>query len=597
VQGSQPETTLPAFPYPRSLWANRTTIKATPPDGRTRVILLGESVARGFVLDPVYTPADVLTNALERKFPGRFDVVDLACTGIGPSQLLAVAEEAMQISPKYVVLFAGNNWWNAYWHLGGSSASDSLSGRTAAEIESQVGKQTRLLARLVLQKIWRACEKAKAELLLVIPEFNLGDWHHERLLPAWLDKGPLQRWLILEREVLAENDSPAKLECVEEMVCLDGGLSAYSLELKGRELLRRGDSAAAHTSLSRARDASCWATSFGTPRCPSSVQDELRALGKAGRARIIDLPAEFGVLSDNGIPDRRLFLDYVHLTPEAIDLAMEAVSAVVNEGERCGEPPQKSVVSPRAFCTTYFLTALHNQHCGQPDSIIRYWLHKSLLSSPDAPLTIERLVKHADLGSMLLCETDPCDEVEAKFWSAFSLRPASNLRLRSLLPAVGAALEKNVEHWPARLAWFGSELHQVHLDGDRWPANLGLQDMNQGYFVERTECTRFILPRSDHPIEEQLELTLRTFNEISSASIEVGAEGLYKLRHEATLSDQWIRLALDIGTRRFLGPLPVKIRWDQPDGTIGFISEGVNEPQLFLSFGQIASIRLLSKSS
>ena len=105
------ENRYPGSPY---LWSDNQEILQKKTD-KKRILLIGESIARGFVLDPVFTPAEVLKNLLFTSIePDSLEVIDLACTGIGASDLLQLIRSSMQLKPDIVILMAGNNWWNSY---------------------------------------------------------------------------------------------------------------------------------------------------------------------------------------------------------------------------------------------------------------------------------------------------------------------------------------------------------------------------------------------------------------------------------------------------------------------------------------------------
>ncbi len=90
-------------------WAKQERIE--PKRARWRVVLLGESVARGYFYDPHFNPAGVLQTILESVLgPGKIDVVDLARSNLRIPELRACIGQSLALSPDLLVIFAGNNW-------------------------------------------------------------------------------------------------------------------------------------------------------------------------------------------------------------------------------------------------------------------------------------------------------------------------------------------------------------------------------------------------------------------------------------------------------------------------------------------------------
>src|ERR1700712_2909221 len=95
------------FEWP--LWASTHKIEAK--GSKKRIVLLGESVARGYFYDPLYTVANELESILTHT-PGleETEVIDLAKTSMTMDGLLELAQASIRLEPDAVVVFAGNNW-------------------------------------------------------------------------------------------------------------------------------------------------------------------------------------------------------------------------------------------------------------------------------------------------------------------------------------------------------------------------------------------------------------------------------------------------------------------------------------------------------
>src|SRR5262249_29826315 len=90
-------------------WANIGRID--PKRDKRRLVLLGESVARGYFYDPQFTPAMALESILRHRLgQGEFEVIDLARTSLEMEGLSELAQSALALEPDAIVIFAGNNW-------------------------------------------------------------------------------------------------------------------------------------------------------------------------------------------------------------------------------------------------------------------------------------------------------------------------------------------------------------------------------------------------------------------------------------------------------------------------------------------------------
>src|SRR6266480_428330 len=87
------------YPWTRYLWADVDTISLKK-RANNRLVLVGESVARGFLFEPSVTPAALLTDCLHQAAgESEFEVVDLACIGLTARKLLELVRSAAPLSP------------------------------------------------------------------------------------------------------------------------------------------------------------------------------------------------------------------------------------------------------------------------------------------------------------------------------------------------------------------------------------------------------------------------------------------------------------------------------------------------------------------
>ncbi|MBZ5521516.1 MAG: hypothetical protein LAP21_04585 [Acidobacteriia bacterium] len=403
------------------LWANLGRIE--PKSTKKRVLLMGESVARGYLYDPQFTPAMALEHMLGPYFKtGDVEIVDLARTdqGLGLGKLAVAAADLL--NPDAVVIFAGNNWGPEGRALPAFSRGDIPFLDSAVRQGGIAGiKQwtERLLDRSVgqvVREIASAYESRKIPLLWIIPEFNLGDWRDPVQNAPYLPGDRNPEWIVCNDKgtaALAAGDVEAASDFARKMIALDGGVSVAGFYLLADCGLRKGDIDAARHCLERARDAVIWDPSIGAyaPRPYSIAQNILREEAPKFKQDVLDLPVCFREYLSGQLPDRRLFLDYCHMTTEGINVAMAATASwILKALNRPAATPQSlatQAVSPgsRIEAEAAFLAAVHNAHWHQSCELIHFHCKKALDLAPEIA---SLMLKFADVQSrripVLLCE-------------------------------------------------------------------------------------------------------------------------------------------------------------------------------------------------
>lgn len=359
-----------------------------------RVVLLGESVARGYFYDPCVTPASVLETMLESA-PGLADVevLDLAASDLTADEIASLVGALPELEPDAVVLFAGNNWHSVDFDL-----RDLERLAAAVRRDGYAGCRKVFLEEILVPRC-RAAMDAIAErarplgvpVVVLVPEFNLLDWRSEpSVLAPVLREGGNVPWTAARRraeQALADGELEEAVRRAAEMIELDGGTSAVSQALGGEASLRLGRVGEARARFEAARDAVCGLLIAHTPRCAAAVQEVLRQKSAEHGFALVDLPRVFEDDLDGGLPDRRLFLDYCHLTLEGMRIAMAATAArlVLHLGgpsmaaTDLGAAP--IAVDPEDEAVAHFLAAIHNAHYGQGYELLRYHCAKAVETS------------------------------------------------------------------------------------------------------------------------------------------------------------------------------------------------------------------------
>lgn len=395
-------------------WANIGRIEAK--GAKRRVLLVGESVARGYLYDPQYTPALALQAMLETQ--GDFEVIDLARTSLS-YQVCPLAIEALQLEPDIVIMFAGNNWVAAgatalgFAEIEAAMASDGIAGaKRAAEAQLEIK------ARRVVNEISAVYESKGIPLIWIIPEFNLTDWRDPIKTVPYLSPELNQKWHILREEAqtaLRDQNFERTEHLAQQMLEIDQGVCTASLYLLADCRQAANDLEGARKYLERAKDATIWDFSrIEVPKPFSTTQRVLREAVPTYKNQLIDLPALFKDHYQGEIPGRRLFLDYCHLTSEGIQVAMAAAATCVLRALKGVEVPWPSLIgshsapAPKIEAEALFLGALLTAHFAPSRAVERDFCARAVSLSDHAA---ELMLSYIDLQTraaipMLLSEDD-----------------------------------------------------------------------------------------------------------------------------------------------------------------------------------------------
>jgi hypothetical protein len=435
-------------------WAN--TGRIDPKGARRRIVLIGESVARGYLYDPQFTPAKALEVILQSRMgQSEVEVIDLARTDLGTG-FLDLAQSALLLEPDAVVILAGNNWRSAFCFDPKNpdqvrSMVTALRDRGIHGLKELAQEQLTATVTHLVRTVNSLYAASGTPVIWLVPEFNLGDWLDPETNAPHLEPGANLEWITCREtahSALRDGDLSACVEAARKMTELDRGVSASGLRLLAECSQRSGDSDAARHYLEMARDSLIWDTSRAiSPRPFLVVQESLRAEVKEG---LVDLPAVFKDYLGGGLPDRRLFLDYCHLNSRGILIAMAAAASSLlrslNGTEVHWEDLADHRIAPAADveAEASFLAAIHNAHWWQTYDVIEHYC----LQSVKASARIGEVMGHfLDLQSrrapMLMCES--AEQIAASGSpqiAHYLLQHNLQLLDGSLLDAVVVALKK-----------------------------------------------------------------------------------------------------------------------------------------------------------
>lgn len=377
-------------------WADHNKIPVIA--GRKRVLLTGESAARGSFYSNEYSPARILEHILSRiTGDGSLEVIDITKSGMEPDEMTATLRNAAVLRPDQVVIMAGNNFfYKLYQHFLTTALEGHSTYRRSGEwLKKHVDEALAKYTLSFLHELQSLFTGKQVPVLFVIPAFNLGDWKatSAEKLPPCLPPEEMKDWeklLGIARRALAAADYIAVQTAVSQLLDLCP-VHPTPHELLGEAALAHQDRATARKHLEIARDLTLLFRSIGKPRILSVVRNTiLHHAGEYGIS-ITDLSQIFEQHTSQPVPGRDLFMDYCHMNIEGIRLSMASVAASVagtlqlpftaaGTIERIAAEIQPC---PKEVCMAHIYAAIHNAHYGQEYPIVRHHIETAFSCAPE----------------------------------------------------------------------------------------------------------------------------------------------------------------------------------------------------------------------
>jgi hypothetical protein len=436
----QREIGHPDLPFIRSnsedsgMWAD---VEQIPPrNSRKRVVLIGESVARGFFYDPYINPAAVLEKMLRQGAGEDVEVIDLARSDLQIWNLTALLQSCAALEPDAVVIFAGNNW-----HPAAALAGSDLSRVAAALRQSHdwIAAKQFLEARLIqhvrylVRYLGGWSREQKVPIVFLVPEFNLRDWRTRTIAPVLLDDDALAQWFTTRdrAECAAERGlSGAAKAAAAELLRLDQGTSTAGYSIQLRMALDSEETADLRKLAESARDSEIALTSHTSPRCFRIAQDMLLTEGPQQGLTLVNLPAYFQEYLNGDLPGRTLFHDYCHLTLDGMRVAMapaaESLLPLLFKGAGgTWKDLMKTdiTVGTHVRAQAALLAAIDNARMGNSSEIVEYELKNAIHAEPGIIYAARKYLDcHIREAPMLLCDSFAEFLQTGKAISAFFLK-------------------------------------------------------------------------------------------------------------------------------------------------------------------------------
>ncbi|HEY9258380.1 serine hydrolase domain-containing protein [Chitinophaga sp.] len=504
-------------------WADVPKIEAK--SDTFRIVLLGESVARGWPVDPGYNPGLALKKILSAAGQ-EVEIIDLARTNGSIFDLRTLMYACLDLQPDALVIFAGNNWiincqrrFTANHEMAATIAMDNYEQRRIG-IEEIIHDEVNAF----FGSLGEMSRKHNLPVFFVNPEFNLRDWHSNDLerLPLFNAEGQ-SAWY----QLCAQADDAMKSGRLADVTLLAERMislypsNPYGYELMAECSLLQSDKKAAVKYLREALESKIYQTSC--PGMTASLQQMVRKQCDKHHLLLVDLPVIFQQYAAGEIPGRDLFLDYCHLTVKGINIAMYHLATEVLSVMSGSEMPLTAgdimALGHDAVndAKSHFLAAIHNAHWGQTREVISYHCKQALsyYNIADYMLAYAKAMNSTCPGRL---NKDFGFLVESGIFSTYILltlqsdgTAAFNKPLYdAILDALqedGAALDQLRDEEHCSGVERVNLLQPCYHDGYRY--NLSNKLENTAYYREHYKHSRFRIIAGEDGTEMELELVHR----------------------------------------------------------------------------------------
>ena len=317
------------------------------------------------------------------------------------------------------------------------------------------------------------------------------------------------------------------------------------------------------------------------PGCARTIQDGLRNSARKHGFHLIDLPDLMRERLDGQLPDRRMFLDYCHLTSDGIRLLVKSVAKAALQLMGLGDAfdPREAIgtldVSPEIEADAHFMAAIHCARWRQSGELVRFHCDEAVRPCPNV---VDRMASYLDafggagppwLRRRFSSLIGEARSPTYRYFCEVSPFAEESLQDEPLTEALNRIIR---ERDPARLPLHpyaaGRSDPQIDLLS---PKHLAADGVNAAgyalrrpaYFEAYEPISRFVVDL-DRRRELQLQMTYRTRSAEQDGQLSVRVNGVEIATFPA--SANWTsveipRIALE-GTRNEL-----LIAWPRIDGT------------------------------
>ncbi len=382
------------------LWARTTKIPLHKDN--FRIVLIGESVARGFLYDPYLTPAMILEKSLNVKIGKcNFEVIDLARTAIGIDQLIKLSEQSLLLEPDMIVMYAGNNWIRRPDELDKAEIAQILMNHkdTAQRIGKAREKQIEADVNQLMSVLSGISKSRNIPIMFMVPGVNLVDWSHNlgnEYFPLQT-KNALEIYKIKDKieENLDLNNYAQAKELIEQLISYEPNC-AIGYELKGKLLLRENKYDDAVLQYTKAHDTDIYIP-VSVPGCTTFCQNVIKSKANEFGFMVIDIPERFKESFPGDYAGNSMYIDYCHLSYIGMHFAMNyAANDILTylKYEIFSQEPVFIDLSNKIISKIHFFAAIHCSHWGnQSYDLLYYHCKKAIDASQNISYYMEKYIK------------------------------------------------------------------------------------------------------------------------------------------------------------------------------------------------------------
>ncbi len=591
------------------MWAD---VSEVPGKGTARrVVLVGESSARGFLLDPALTPCNALASSLEQRAgPGAYQCVDLANTGASPEDVTELLAQVLDIDPDVLVLYVGNNWSVPQYSVADldALAHELRSGGYAAMRRAFWPMVVLPRAQRLLGRVEEMLRRG-VDVVVVIPEFNLREW----VPPAHVEVSVLPpeafvAWYELRRqaeEAFRSKDWSAIPSLAHQMRLLDEGCSPVTGYYLGHALEALGDATGARAAYEDSRDSVCGLLVNYTPRITRDAQELLAAFCERNKLGCVNLRKLLAADDLPDTPDPRHFLDFCHLSDSGITIAMNAVAEAIHPprtatdsiGQRA-PAIARTELSARDRAVSHLIAACYNAHHKQPEPVLRRHLRAALEIWPDsvelAGALLDVLVGAGPLWTNRHLSRLTALPQFARYVEMIVARKAESLDYWTLRACLAEILPER-EPPPSAGKSCGVELLEV-TEGPPGSGHTAPNFTASRSYLQATSCrTRLhFVQGPDHFCEIELTYRMATMESLGPAGVDINCVPIGSL----PFTRKWTSVRLPINVRS-PGICALEIQW--PVGPVDYEGRRADDtralscgdyPFVLPVFGEIYSARV-----
>lgn len=381
--------------YASKFWFYSDIPVISPKSNKKRVLFIGESVARGYLFSPYFTPAKYLQTFMDENTNDEgYEIVDLSCISINMEDITRLCRQSSLLEPDMLVIFAGNNWKNALYPLTDQEASKiidaSVSENRFQIIKKILQDKYKIMINNLMRTIGMTAMKHQIPAVFVIPEFNLKDWNiiDNDMILQW-PGGKTKKWLVLKDQLnsyLQYNDYENAERICKALIGINPA-NPFVYKVLAEIRLKQGNTKEARKYYQESLDTSIYRRIF-PPACISFIEETVIKIASEYNIKIVNLKEVFQEYFGGAVVGNDLFIDYCHMNEKGIQIAMNSLGKCIlsldknriSSLEKIKEPDYK--VDKKVIADAHFLAAIHCAHNGeQPYDILYYHCVQAIKAS------------------------------------------------------------------------------------------------------------------------------------------------------------------------------------------------------------------------